>query len=224
MISEKDDSYSPGAPRVLRPPDAAEEQLPPPEQAAPEEAVVRFEPIDAPYGFAGKSGVLPSEIQTTTRFDPVSDRWRLGLPEYDRYGKGHPAQDDYLGIEGAWWDPYNQNVLKGDYPVIGKDKFLRVTGKSLSLFEGRQLPTPTTPFEATRNPGSAEFFGDPDQYFFTQYDSLAVELFQGSSSFKPVDWRAKLNFIYNMNHLVADELGVVSPDVRAGQSRFRQGF
>ena len=223
-VSDQDNSQIPDAPRVLRPPDAKVERLAIPKEAAPEAASVRFEPIDAPYGFTGPSGVLPSEIQTTSRFDPVNDRWRLGMPEYDRYGKGHPALDDYPGIEGVWWDPYNQNVLKGDYPVLGKDKFLRLTGKSLSLFEGRQLPTPTTPFEATRDPGSAEFFGDPDQYFFTQYDSLAVELFQGSSSFKPMDWRAKLNFIYNMNHLVADELGVVSPDVRAGQSRFRQDF
>ncbi len=188
------------------------------------EPTVYFETVDAPYGFSGPSGVSPTETQTDSRFDPISDRWRIGFPDYDRYDKGHPVQDDYPGVEGVWWDPYNQNVLKGDYPVLGRDKFLRLTGKSLTLFEGRQLPTPTTPFEATRNPGSAEFFGDPDQYFFAQYHSLSFEMFQGSTSFKPMDWRAKFNVIYNLNHLVADELAIVSPDVRDGQSRFRQDF
>lgn len=214
----------PPAPKVLRDPTAEVEDSPDPAEAPPTESLVFFEPMDAPYGFSGASGVSPTEVQTDSRFDPVSDRWRIGFPDYDRYDKGHPFQDDYPGVEATWWDPYNQNVLKGDYPIIGMDKFLRLTGRSLTLFEGRQVPTPTTPFEATRNPGSAEFFGDPDQYFFAQYDSFSVEMFQGSSSFKPMDWRAKLNFIYNLNHLVADELAIVSPDVRDGQSRFRQDF
>jgi hypothetical protein len=210
------------APKVLRDPSAEVEQLPNPLVTGPVEPTVYFEPMDAPYGYSGPSGVLPTETQSTSRFDPVNDRWRIGFPDSDRYGKGHPFQDDYPGVEGTWWDPYNQNVLKGDYPVIGMDKFLRLTGRSLTLFEGRQVPTPTTPFEATRNPGSAEFFGDPDQYLFVQNSALSVEMFQGSSSFKPMDWRAKFTFIYNMNHLVADELAIVSPDVRDGQSRFRQ--
>ncbi len=223
-LSDQGDSKLLDAPQVLRRPDAGVQQLAQPIEIITDEPPVSFESADAPYGFTGPSGVLPSETQTNTRFDPISDRWRIGFPEYDRYDKGHPVLDDYPGIEGAWWDPYNQNVLKGDYPVIGMDKFLRLTGRSLTLFEGRQLPTPTTPFEATRNPGAAEFFGDPDQYFFSQYNSVAFEMFQGSSSFKPMDWRAKLNLIYNANHLVADELAVVSPDVRDGQSRFRQDF
>lgn len=40
-----------------------------------------------------------------------------------------------------------------------------------------------------------------------------------------MDWRAKFNVIYNLNHLVADELAIVSPEMpRDGQSRFRQDF
>lgn len=179
---------------------------------------------DAPYGFTGPSGVLPTEHQTSSHFIPVEDRWRLGQPDADRYGKGHPLNDDYLGVEGAFWDPYNQNVLKGDYPIIGQHTFLKLQGKSLTLLEGRQLPTPTTPFEATRNPGAVGFFGDPDSFLAAQYTSFAVELFHGNTSFKPNDWRLRLNLVHNVNHLVADELGVVSPDVRAGTSRHRDDF
>ncbi len=112
---------------------------------------------------------------------PVFDRWRLGQQDSDRYGKGHPIMDDYPGIEGAWWDPYNQNVLKGDYPIIGQHTFLNITGISRTLFEARQLPTPTTPFEATRNPGAAEFFGDPDSFLFIQNTGLAIDLFHGNT-------------------------------------------
>jgi hypothetical protein len=86
------------------------------------------------------------------------------------------------------------------------------------------LPTPTTPFEATQNPGQAEFFGDPDSVLTVQNTSLTTELFHGNSSFKPVDWRIRSTLIYNMNNLTADELAVINPDVRAGHSRFRQDF
>ncbi len=180
------------------------------------------QPLDTPWGFTGPSGVLPTEYQTSSHFIPIEDRWRIGFADSDRYGKGHPMLDDYPGIKGAWYDPYNQNVLKGDFPIIGQHTFLRLTAKSLNLFEGRQLPTPTTPFEATRNQGQAEFFGDPDSFTFAQYDSLAIDLFHGNTFFKPVDWRLKANLVYNMNNLTADELGVVNPSVLAGTSRFRQ--
>ena len=179
-------------------------------------------PDDTPYGFTGPSGILPTEHQTSSHFIPVEDRWRLGIQDSDRYGKGHPIMDDYPGVKGAWWDPYNQNVLKGDYPILGQHTFLNITGINLMLFEARQLPTPTTPFEATRNPGSAGFFGDPDSFTFVNQMQLAVDLFHGNTFFKPVDWRFKFDLIFNINDFVADELAIVSPDVRQGTSRFRK--
>lgn len=207
---------------LLRSPTRLNQQLPP---ASPKPGPF-FDRLhytkEAPTGFTGPSGVQPSEYQTTSHFEPVEDRWRIGFPDWDRYGKGHPTQDDYPGVEGIWQDPYNQNVIKGDYPVIGQHTFLRVTAKVLSLQEARELPTPTTPFEATRNPGQGEFFGDPDSYTFFQNNSVALELFHGNTAFKPFDWRIKLDLIYNLNNLTADELAIVNPDVRAGRSRFRQ--
>lgn len=175
-----------------------------------------------PWGFTGPSGIAPTEFQSSSHFIPVEDRWRLGQIDSDRYGKGHPIMDDYPGVKGAWWDPYNQNVLKGDYPIIGQHTFLNVTGINLSLIEARQLPTPTTPFEATRNPGAAAFFGDPDSVTFVNQMQLAFDLFHGNTFFKPVDWRIKVDTIFNINNFVADELAVVNPDVRAGTQRFRK--
>lgn len=211
-------------PEVLRDPGEIANRLPPPDPLIDLHTPFFQFPCEGPHGYTGPSGIIPREQQTTSQFVPVEDRWRLGVPDYDRYGRGHPGQDEYPGVEGSFWDPYNQNVLKGDYPIWGQHTFLRATGRSFNLFEARQVPTPTTPFEATRDPFNAGFFGDPDQYQFVQNDSLSIDIFHGNASFKPADWRVKIESIFNVNHLVADELGVVSPDVRAGTSRFRQDF
>ena len=44
--------------------------------------------------------------------------------------------------EGDPLNPYTQNVLKGDYPIIGKDIFLNLTFTDRLLIEGRRVPTP----------------------------------------------------------------------------------
>lgn len=176
---------------------------------------------DAPSGYSGKSGVMPVDAQENSHFVPLPDRWRSGYSRWDRYGKGHPAVDDYPLQEGHWWDPYNLNVLKGDYPVVGQHTFLKLTGQINSLQEYRQLPVGTTPFESTVDPKRNEFFGDPNQYFTTNYFKLSVELFHGNASFKPVDWSIRFTPIFNINYLDTEELGLVNPDVRKGTTRYR---
>ncbi|MBI1345973.1 hypothetical protein GC163_06760 [bacterium] len=179
---------------------------------------------EAPTGYSGASSVLPSEGQTNGHFVPIEDRWRVGLPYWDRYDKGHPPVDDYQYVEGHWWDPYNQNVLKGDYPVIGQHTFLNITAQTVMLNEFRGVPTGTTPFESTVDPYQAEFFGNSQQYFYNQNFSLSLDLFHGNAAFKPVDWRVKITPVFNLNYLDVNELGIVSPDVRAGTTRARQDF
>src|SRR5262249_59399257 len=97
--------------------------------------------------------------------------------------------DDYPFMVGRWWDPFNQNVLKGDYPVFGQNTFLEVTASFTSLLEVRQIPTPTTPFESTANPGQKEFFGKPNQIINVNFATVSLDLFHGDAAFKPVDWR-----------------------------------
>lgn len=178
-------------------------------------------PVDAPLGFTGQSSVLPRETQESSHFVPMEDRWRSGFPAWDRYGKGHPPVDDYPYLQGNILDPYNQNVLKGDYPIIGQRTFLTVTGTSLSILEARQVPTPTTPFESTADPGRNEFFGDPNQFLYVQNFFLSFDLVHGNGAFKPADWRIKLTPVLNMNYLDVNELGIVNPNVNKGTTRFR---
>ncbi len=177
--------------------------------------------FDAPLGFTGPSSVLPSEVQESDHFVPVEDRWRVGFPEWDRYGKGNPDVDDQPYETGHWWDPYNQNVLKGDYPVIGQHTFLNITATNEMLNEFREVPTGTTPFESTVGPNQQEFFGNPRQYLFANNLRLQFNLSHGDTAFKPFDWQVRLTPVFNLNYLSVKELGVVNPDVRAGTKRFR---
>ncbi|MCU0708113.1 MAG: hypothetical protein MUF23_07475 [Pirellula sp.] len=209
-------------PPVLASPDALSQNLPEAMPAPEPEGPPYFRySFDAPLGYTGRTSVLPTEAQNTDHFVPIEDRWRLGYPTWDRYGKGHPPVDDYPYILGAWYDPYNQNVLKGDFPIAGQDLFLRTQLRQFNIVEYRQVPTPTTPFEATQNPAQNEFFGNPNQFFFSQYNSASMDLFKGDAAFRPLDWRLKANVIFNQNYLNAQELGVVSPDVTRGRNRYR---
>ena len=206
-------------PPVLRAPT----QLPPPWDDVPIEPILpgtllRY-PEPPPLGFTGRSGVMPSEMQTTSDFVPLEDRWRLGFTPWDRYGKGHPLIDDYPYVEGDRWDSYNQNVLKGDYPIIGQHTFLNITAVSDTLLETRQVPTPSGEF--TASPGETDFFGNPNQFFFRENLSVSFDLVHGDSSFKPVDWRIKVTPVFNVNYLDVEELGVVSPDETKGHTRGR---
>lgn len=186
----------------------------------PDGGLLRY-PVDAPLGYTGPSGVLPSEYQTDSHFVPVEDRWRIGMPHWDRYDRGFPVGDDYPFKQGSLWDPYNLNVLKGDYPIIGQHTFLTLTAVNFMFQEYRQTPTPTTPFESTRDPFQEPFFGDPNQYFYTNYVKLAVDVIHGNEAFKPADWRLRIEPVFNVNYLKVEELGVTRPDVRKGTTRGR---
>lgn len=208
-------------PKSLQPLGAPTNALPEPQVLGPSTSPFFRSWFFPPTGFTGGTSIEPTERQNTDHFIPIEDRWRIGTPTWDRYGKGHPPVDDYPFIQGAWWDPYNQNVLKGDYPIAGQDVFMRLGFRTMNLTEYRQTPIPTTPTEATQNPGEFEFFGNPNQFLFAQYNSASIDLFKGDSVFRPFDWRFKVNVIFNQNYLKVYELGVVSPDVTDGTNRHR---
>ncbi len=178
-------------------------------------------PMDPPLGFTGRSSVTPSVEQGDSDFVPVEDRWRLGMPSWDRYGQGHPLGIDYPYQLGNICDPYNQNVLKGDYPIIGQNTFLNI---SLQLTDGQQTPTPERGFESTNRPGSTDFFGSPNHLAYQNYLSVNFDLFSGDAGFKQADWRVVLTPVFNINTLNVDEIGVTSPDVRKGTQRDRTLF
>ena len=202
---------------LLRPP--VDPTFPSP---APDPVVAPFRtPRDLPVGFAGKSGVLPTETQTTADFIPVPDRWRIGFPVQDRYDRGHPFMEDYPYHPGKALDPYNQHIFKGDYPILGQHTFFEGTLSSLTFLQGARVPTQTGAFESTERPGQFPFFGRSNQFAFQQYASALLEVFHGDAGFKPKDWAVAVQPVFNVNNVSVSELAVVNPDVLAGQTRTR---
>ncbi len=178
-------------------------------------------PMDPPMGFTGPSGVMPMESQESSHFVPVEDRWRIGYPSWDRYDKGHPVTDDYPYMPGRFLDPFNLNVLKGDYPFLGQHTFLEITQVANLDFEARQLPTQTTPFESTERPFSGNFFGRPNSFFTLNFFSISFDLFHGDAAFKPVDWRIKIVPTLGVSNFSFSELAQTSPNVLQGTTRTR---
>jgi len=146
------------------------------------------------------------------------DRWRVTFPEYDRYGDRGARGRDIPFKKGRWWDPYNQNVLKGDYPIKGDKLFMILTGVSSTNVEQRRAPTPSD--VSSVDPASAEFFGRPEQFAASETVQFSFELFHGDTTFKPRDWAIKFSPTFSIpNYLNARENGVVNIDVRRGTNR-----
>ena len=94
-------------------------------------------------------------------FQAVPDRWRVGLPRWKRIADTTGTDSPYE--PGRLTDPYAQNVLKGDYPILGQNVFFVFTAISDTLFESRRLPTPSG--VSTAEARRADFFGSGDQRF-----------------------------------------------------------
>lgn len=135
------------------------------------------------------------------------DRWRQGFPDYAHHSRSTGAED-----------PYDQNVLKGDYPIIGDRTFLVLTGTSDTAYEERHLPTPSN--IPALLPGSFNTFGRPGQHAFKQVFSFTANVFNGDTGFEPPLWQLRLTPVFNVkNNIRLQELGVVNPDVRRGFER-----
>ncbi len=174
-------------------------------------------PPRKPLGAAGNTSA-ESEPQTQSDRREVRDRWRIGFPEYDRYGDKGARGRDIPFRRGRWYDPYNQSWLKGDYPIIGNKVFMILSAVSSSTVELSRTPKPSD--VSSSRPGSAEFFGKPEALAVNQLFQFTVELFHGDSTFRPRDWAIKISPTLSLpNYLNARETGVVNIDVRRGTNR-----
>lgn len=166
-------------------------------------------PEDKPLGAAGPSRDKRKPTAEDADFMVIQDRWRIGLPDDPRFRKGEVV------------NPYRQNILKGDYPIIGQHTFLNITLASESDFNIRRIPVPQD--VSSERPGSLEFFGRGRQEFFNQNFVFSMDLFHGDASFKPVDWRFKVTGIANFNLLNVRERGITNINVARGTLR-QDGF
>jgi len=143
-------------------------------------------------------------------FAPMRNRWDIPYPEDPRFVKGRRA------------DPYNQNVLKGDKPVIGDSVFLVLTGILETPLEQRRLPVASG--VSTKDPGSLEFFGHGGQTFTSPRALVSAEIFKGQTAFRPKSFAIKATGAFDLNYLRVRENNNVNVDVREGTTRQRHDF
>jgi hypothetical protein len=134
----------------------------------------------------------------------IPDRWRLLetlelLPE-------------------RWYDPYRQNTLKGDKPVLGKDGFVALSFVSDTVYEPRRLPTPVGP-QSTSGAGSGDVFGRGEQWVGSQNLLFSFVYLKGNTTFKPPDFEFHLTPVYNLNYVESQEQRLLEVDPRGGKSR-----
>ncbi|MGB0322818.1 MAG: hypothetical protein ACPGAL_00010 [Luminiphilus sp.] len=113
---------------------------------------------------------------------PIPDRWRIV---------------DALGYEDNWWDPYNQNTIKGDKP-IHDDWFFNITAISDTVYEFRDVPTPVGG-QTTDAGGSLDVLGSVQQGFWNQNTALEFVYYKGDTVFRPPDWEYRFIPVFNYN-------------------------
>ncbi len=133
---------------------------------------------------------------------PIPDRWRIV---------------DSLGQTETWYDPYNQNTLKGDKPVHG-DWFFNATIISDTFVEPREVPIPVG-LQSTGDPGQLDVLGGYKQLAIGENLSMEFVYFQGDTVFRPVDWEFRFTPVFNYNYTKVDEILGVNADPNDGEKR-----
>ena len=182
------------------------------------------EPAGATTPYPGMRRAAPQEVPApiaveqippeSANFSANPDRWDIPMPEWRRY----ETQPDAPYVKGHWYDPFNRNRIKGDYPIFGQRWFFDFTGTSETGFDGRRLPVPSG--LNSQDPGSGKFFGRGEQAFVAEDLRFSFDLFRGDASFRPVDFRIRLTPEINLNFLQTRERGLVNIDTRKGTNRF----
>ncbi|MCX6938846.1 MAG: hypothetical protein NTU80_13330 [Verrucomicrobia bacterium] len=143
--------------------------------------------------------------------EPAPDRWKdVGFTPWRRYTSGDLNEQPFAHPDTEVWHWYRQSLLKGDAPIHGQDWFLALTASSESLYENRDLPTPSGVSAAS--PGQFDFFGDYRSTVLVQNIALDVLLFQGETVFTPPRQVVKLRFVGNYNLVEFSAPGIINPN------------
>lgn len=141
----------------------------------------------------------------------VPDRWRIMQS---------------LGFKFPLYDPYNQNPLKADLPVLrdvlGPEWFFNLNVISDTLLEARRFPVPVPPATATR-PGQTSIFGDGDQTIFAQNLIVSLSLIKGNTTFRPPDYEFRFVPVFNYTDVRTEEDRLLKINSIDGLDR-REGF
>jgi len=138
---------------------------------------------------------------------PVPDRWRIMQA---------------LNFRFPFYDPYNQNPLKGDLPVLpalGHDWFFNLGLIADTTYEMRRLPIPVAPQTSTQA-GALDLFGDDGkQSTLLGTFILNLSLIKGNTTFRPPDYEFRFVPVFNYNHSEVEEQRALRIDPRTGVAR-----
>ena len=158
----------------------------------------------------------------------IPDRWRL---------------IETLGlVRERWWDPYNQNTLKGDRPICvpdhagertdtfgcrmhrtlgltGHDWFFVANAVSDTVIEPRTFPIPVG-VQTTQQPGNNDVFGDNRSLVLSQTFIASVALIKGNTAFVPPHVEYRLTLAYNVNYVDVGERRILHVEPSSGTDRF----
>jgi hypothetical protein len=183
---------------VGEPPATADQPAAPPDEPLPQRRRPgQPQPPPAPQPVPGNPNAIaaPPPEAFPTDMVPVPDRWRL---------------IESVGVHARWFDPYNQNTLKGDRPIKGtKDWFFTVNAVSDSLVEPRSFPLPVS-VQTTSRPGSLDTFGRTSSLGAAQTFIAGVALTKGSTAFKPPELEVRLTLAFDYNYAEVPERRVLS--------------
>ncbi len=147
--------------------------------------------------------IQPAPPDAVGEFVPLPDRWRIM---------------ETLGQKYPWYDPYNNNVWKGDKPIHGDDWFLSLLGVSDSVLEPRTIPTPVGA-QSTEDPDSNDIFGDIEQTILAQTFLAGLVYYKGNTTFKPPEYEYRLTLAFNYNRVDVGDRRVLQIDPRLGDTR-----
>jgi len=120
--------------------------------------------------------------------------------------------------KGRWYDPYHQNWLKGDYPIIGNKCFMILSAVSYTSVDLSRTPKPSGVQQ--RSTGKRRIFGKPEALSLNQIFQFTFEMFHGDSTYKPRDWAIKISPTFSLpNYLKRARKRRVNIDVRRGTNR-----
>ena len=139
---------------------------------------------------------------------PVPDRWRLA---------------GSLGlVKPRWFDPYNQNLLKGDIPLKGHEHwFLNISAISDTVIEPRSFPIPVG-VQTTQRPGSIDTFGRDRSLVLSQTFIAGASLIKGSTAFKPPEIELRIAMALNFSYVTVPEKRVLFVEPTRGTTRYDQ--
>lgn len=146
---------------------------------------------------------------------PIPDRWRLITALC-------PVQTIFTAIQNvchSQFDPYHQNLLKGDrplplrdlpgwLPINGDDWFLTLSAISDTVVEPRTFPIPVG-VQTTERPDSNNVFGRPTSLVLSQTFIGGIALTQGMTAFKPPDVEYRIALAFNVNYVDVPERRVL---------------